>query len=399
MSQQTGPMLINLPTPSSNPDTPNDMPGTPTSTTTSLSALSTTAIKDGHRGHTHGFPALGGPRGHQHQSSTNSLEAERADRISRLAGLERVSTCALPRNSNSRPGTRSRCRPSRPPRPPPPSPTTSCSRTRSGTCPWRRPTSTPMASLPRRPRMSTVGSASATGSVGARTTTEAGEQFDDTTEVDEDVMSMDTNYRTMDVDSTSGADAMDEEMASRSVGGFEDRMSDDGTASLVGFGEGANSTVSGPIYHRRPLPGAAGAAGVWGLERSSSGLSEGAMLRSQQMREAANMTASGDVNASASAQAERRDARMMDGVSVDGGGHVGTSDDDVFVDTTTRGPVPMQGGHPGASGSTSREAAERILRERLDRGETRVGAASSTLGNTGGGGGEQLGRFYFEEKK
>lgn len=247
-------------------------------------------------------------------------------------------------------------------------------------------------------KMSTVGSASATGSVGARTTTEAGEQFDDTTEVDEDVMSMDTNYRTMDVDSTSGADAMDEEMASRSVGGFEDRMSDDGTASLVGFGEGANSTVSGPIYHRRPLPGAAGAAGVWGLERSSSGLSEGAMLRSQQMREAANMTASGDVNASAAAQAERRDARMMDGVSVDGGGHVGTSDDDVFVDTTTRGPVPMQGGQQGASGSTSREAAERILRERLDRGETRVGGASSTLGNTAGGG-EALGRFYFEEKK
>lgn len=247
--------------------------------------------------------------------------------------------------------------------------------------------------------MSTVGSASATGSVGARTTTEAGEQFDDNTEVDEDVMSMDTNYRTMDVDSTSGADAMEEEMASRSVGGFEDRMSDDGTASLVGFGEGANSTVSGPIYHRRPLPGAAGAAGVWGLERSSSGLSESAMLRSQQMREAANMTASGDVNASASAQAERRDARMMDGVSVDGGGHVGTSDDDVFVDTTTRGPVPMQGGQQGASGSTSREAAERILRERLDRGETRVGGASSTLGGNTSGGGEALGRFYFEEKK
>ncbi|KAK8848377.1 hypothetical protein PGQ11_014857 [Apiospora arundinis] len=407
MSQQTGPMLINLPTPSSNPDTPNDMPpssfssGTPTSTTTSLSALSTTAIKDGHRGHAHGFPALGGPRGHHHQSSTNSLEAERADRISRLAGLERVSTLRTPshhQHPQQQPGN------AQSPSPQQTTPT-------STTFPSNQLQQNQIGNLPVAPayfdsngqptaatKMSTVGSASATGSVGARTTTEAGEQFDDTTEVDEDVMSMDTNYRTMDADSTSGADAMDEEMASRSVGGFEDRMSDDGTASLVGFGEGANSTVSGPIYHRRPLPGAAGAAGVWGLERSSSGLSEGAMLRSQQMREAANMTASGDVNASASAQAERRDARMMDGVSVDGGGHVGTSDDDVFVDTTTRGPVPMQGGHHGAAGSTSREAAERILRERLDRGETRVGGASSTLGSTGGGG-EQLGRFYFEEKK
>ncbi|KAK8057078.1 hypothetical protein PG996_011015 [Apiospora saccharicola] len=379
MSQQTGPMLINLPTPSSQPDTPNDMPGTPTSTTTSLSALSTTAIKDGHRGHTHGFPALGGPRGHQHQSSTNSLEAERADRISRLAGLERVSTLRTPSQQQQAGHAQSQS----------PQQTTPT----STTFPNNQLQQNQIGNLPVAPayfdsngqptaatKMSTVGSASATGSV------------------DEDVMSMDTNYRTMDVDSTSGADAMDEEMASRSVGGFEDRMSDDGTASLVGFGEGANSTVSGPIYHRRPLPGAAGAAGVWGLERSSSGLSEGAMLRSQQMREAANMTASGDVNASASAQAERRDARMMDGVSVDGGGHVGTSDDDVFVDTTTRGPVPMQGGHQGTSGSTSREAAERILRERLDRGETRVGGASSTLGNTSGGG-EALGRFYFEEKK
>ncbi|KAK7937217.1 uncharacterized protein PG986_014085 [Apiospora aurea] len=399
MSQQTGPMLINLPTPSSQPDTPNDMPGTPTSTTTSLSALSTTAIKDGHRGHTHGFPALGGPRGHQHQSSTNSLEAERADRISRLAGLERVSTLRTP-SQQQQPGQHA---PSLSPQQTTPT---------STTFPNNQLQQNQIGNLPVAPayfdsngqptaatKMSTVGSASATGSVGARTTTEAGEQFDDQTEVDEDVLSMDTNYRTMDVDSTSGADAMDEEMASRSVGGFEDRMSDDGTASLVGFGEGANSTVSGPIYHRRPLPGAAGAAGGWGLERSSSGLSESAMLRSQQMREAANMTASGDVNASASAQAERRDARMMDGVAVDGGGHVGTSDDDVFVDTTTRGPVPMQGGHQhGASGSTSREAAERILRERLDRGETRVGATSSTLGNTSGGG-EALGRFYFEEKK
>lgn len=380
-------MLINIPPPPSNPDTPSDMPGTPTSTTTSLSALSTTAIKDGHRGHA--FHGLGGPRGHQHQSSTNSLEAERADRISRLAGLERVSTLRAPNqhgNANS---------------------------------PQTTPTSTTQqASAPLTPayfdsngqpvavtKMSTVGTASATGSVGARTTAEAGEQFGseemdaELTEVDEDgSMSMDTNYRTMDVDSNSGGglDPMDEDSASRSVGGYEDRMSDDGTASLVGFGEGANSTVSGPIYHRRPLPGTAGATGVWALERSSSGLSQEAMLRNREMRDVGS-----DTPVSASAAAETRQAKYVDGVAVDGGGHVGTSDDDVFVDTTTRGPIPVQPGQPrtsamreGVGGPASREAAERIVRERLDGGE---GGRAPILGNSQDG--DKLGKFYFEEKK
>ncbi|KAI0165331.1 hypothetical protein GGR52DRAFT_558355 [Hypoxylon sp. FL1284] len=388
MSQQhTAPMLINVPPPSSNPDTLSDMPGTPTSTTTSLSALSTTAIKDGHRGHA--FQGLGGLRGHQHQSSTNSLEAERADRISRLAGLERVSTLRAPHPQQYA----------------------------VANSPQTTPTSTTQqVSAPLTPayfdsngqptavtKMSTVGTASATGSVGARTTAEAGEQFSeemdaDLTEVDENSsMSMDTNYRTMDVDSNSGAiDPMDEDIASRSVGGFEDRMSDDGTASLVGFGEGANSTVSGPIYHRRPLPGTAGAAGVWALERSSSGLSQEAMMRSREMRDAGS-----DTPVSASTAAETRQAKYVDGVSVDGGGHVGTSDDDVFVDTTTRGPVPVQPGQPrtsalreGVGGPATREAAERILRERLDGGEA---ARAPVLGNSQEG--DKLGKFYFEEKK
>ncbi|KAH9904444.1 hypothetical protein F4778DRAFT_732464 [Xylariomycetidae sp. FL2044] len=247
--------------------------------------------------------------------------------------------------------------------------------------------------------MSTVGTASATGSVGGRTTTEAG-GFDmdvEPTEGDEDIMSTDTNYRTMDVDSTSGAiDPMDEDLTSRSVGGFEDHLSDDGTASLVGFGEGANSTVSGPIYHRRPLPGTTGATGVFGLERSSSGLSQDAMLRNRELRDAANS----DTPTSVSAAAERREARYVDGVSVDGGGHVGATDDDVFVDTTTRGPVPLQPGQPqtsnireGVGGPASREAAERIVRERLDAGEGR----SPVLTNSKGG--DSLGKFYFEDKK
>ncbi|PSR75247.1 hypothetical protein BD289DRAFT_487189, partial [Coniella lustricola] len=93
------PTLINLPPPSSNPDTPSDMPGTPTSTTTSLSALSTTAIKDGHRGHA--LPLAGHRGSHPHHASQNSLEAERADRISRLAGLSSVSQQRTPPHAGS----------------------------------------------------------------------------------------------------------------------------------------------------------------------------------------------------------------------------------------------------------------------------------------------------------
>ncbi|GAP85043.1 putative myb DNA-binding domain-containing protein [Rosellinia necatrix] len=386
MSQPHVPMLINIPPASSNPDTPSDIPGTPTSNTTSLSALSTTAIKDGHRGHAH--LALGGPKGHGHHPSTNSLEAERADRISRLAGLERVSTIRAP---NQQQGG-------------------------DAGSPQTTPTSTgfpahntPAAMAPAyfdangqptaATKMSTVGTASATASIGARTTTEPGERFEaDLTEIDEDELSTDTNYRHMDLDSTSGAiDPMDEDLANRSVGGFEDRMSDDGTASLVGFGEGANSTVSGPIYIRKQHHIAAGPGGIWGLERSSSGLSQEAMLRHREMRD----VPSSDTPVSSTAAAERREAKYVDGVAMDGGGHVGTADDDMFVDTTTRGPVPIQPGQhqtsalrEGVGGPATREAAERIVRERLEQGSEGRGPVL-----TSPQGGEKLGKFYFEEKK
>lgn len=67
--------------------------GTPTSTTTSLSTLSTTAIKDGHRGH---LPSSSHRAGHHQNASLGSIEAERADRISRLAGLSTVSQLRSP---------------------------------------------------------------------------------------------------------------------------------------------------------------------------------------------------------------------------------------------------------------------------------------------------------------
>ena len=229
--------------------------------------------------------------------------------------------------------------------------------------------------------MSTVGTASATESHvgegdGSRTT--AGER-------DEDMLSTDTNYREAgSVNSMGGyPDQMDEDldnMAAHSVGGYEDRMSDDGSASLVGFGEGAGSTVSGPIYHRRPVPGSVNAHQIWGLERNNSGLSESRRDRDTQM-------SGGDTPVSAAALQERRDARMMDGVAADPPYPGHPAEHESFVDTTFRGPVPAS--QPG------RETAERIL-QRLDRGET--GAAREGLVGPGRGD-EPLGKFYFEGEK
>ncbi|RTE78541.1 hypothetical protein BHE90_006972 [Fusarium euwallaceae] len=370
MAQTQPPTFINLPPPGSRPETPSEMPGTPTSTTTSLSALSTTAIKDGHRGHFQG--PLG--RGHQHNPSTTSLEAERADRISRLAGLERVATLRAPTHAPLPAGA-------------------------SSTSPQTTPTSTtgfppnypatqhltpayfdsngqPVAVT----KMSTVGTASATEShIGegddARTT--GGDH-------DEDMLSTDTNYREADSVTSMGGypDAMDEDLygtTARSVGGYDDRMSDDGSASLVGFGEGAGSTVSGPIYHRRPAPQ------IWGLERTNSGLSDVRRERDTHM--------GGDTPVSISALQERRDARMVDGVATDPNPGQG-AENDSFVDTTFRGPVPVS--QAQSQPSAGQETAERIIQQRLDRGETRA-PASGLVGP--GRGGEPLGKFYFEGEK
>ncbi|KAA8645474.1 hypothetical protein EYZ11_011879 [Aspergillus tanneri] len=286
----TTPTLINLPPPPSDPVTPTDMgPGTPNSGTTSLSALSTTAIKDGHQGQPlpHGRHAH-----HSHSTSTTSattLEAERADRISRLAGLERVAT-ARAGGTNSQPST------SMPPA-----------------------THTPGyfdSGIGMKER-STVGSASATGSVGARTTWASGSDA-----FDADKMSEDPD------DGTS------------SVG----NMSDEGDASLVGFGEGA-STVSGPISHP-------------GLNRTSSGgrptsLGSPNMNRLNPIAPYSQLSSDGvavppALSPTGSITPEPvQDARMVDGM---------TYDPDV-VDTTVRTPrlaTPSDGGSHGDLSSDQR---------------------------------------------
>jgi len=173
------PTLINLPPPQ-DPMTPSEAPGTPNSTTTTMSELSTVAIKDGHRGHL----------SHSHH---NPMDAERADRISRLAGLDRM---ANPRHMA--PSTGGGSYETTPQRPIP-------------THAYFDSNNNPQITRER----STVGSASATGSVGGRTTWASGSNDG----YDPDKMSED-----MEVDTSS-------------MGGF----SDEGTASLVGFGEGART--------------------------------------------------------------------------------------------------------------------------------------------------------------
>lgn len=181
MPPSQGPTLINLPPPpSEGGGTPSDFgPGTPNS------AFSTTAIKDGSLGqapphtHAHGTSSTS-------NSSANTLDAERADRISRLAGLERVATL---RGANQHLAQGSQ------------------------------------HGQPQQPlgyfdnastlRKSTVGSASATGSGG-----------------DSDKMSEDQD------DGISSAG-----------------MSDEGNASLVGFGETASSTAPTSIPNRMTATG------------------------------------------------------------------------------------------------------------------------------------------------
>ncbi|PKS11191.1 hypothetical protein jhhlp_002952 [Lomentospora prolificans] len=321
-AQASHPILLNLPPPSSAPDTP-DMPGTPTSTTTSISALSTIAIKDGHRGH------LSQTGRHTHNPSTTSLEAERADRISRLAGLERVSTL---RGSQQTANSASSS---------PASVSQGQAAIHSGaflpphqlTPAYFDAQGQPVAIT----KMSTVGTASRTGSYSGR----EDDDEDDTrttTEQDEDMLSMDNNYREGESVMSHDVDVMDDDnLTNRSVGGFDDRMSDDGSASLVGFGEGAGSTISGPIYQRRPLPGMApgdaSSRAAWTFERTSSGLSEG-------RRETPQAYGGVDTPISPTTIQERRAAKMTNGVAVDGAGITSTAaDDDVFVDTTARDPV------------------------------------------------------------
>jgi len=200
--------------------------------------------------------------------------------------------------------------------------------------------------------LSTVGSASATGSIGGRTTTWASGSQKGQTDADDDEMSIDTNYRDIDDRDRYSASAMDEDVDG-------DGMSDD--TSLVAFGEGAGSTVSGPTYSRRDLASSP-AVGKSGLASQLQSSGAGTPVSS---------------STTATVEQQRREAMMIDGLAADAPG---------YLDTAARGGV--------GSRSSGVEAAEQIVRDRLDDGEGRGGKPAMGSPDEKG-----LGKFYFEEKK
>ena len=274
--------------------------GTPNSGTTSLSALSTTAIKDGHQGHTAPHH-----HGHMHShssassSSTNTLDAERADRISRLAGLERVATLRGA-SAHLAPGA--------------------SYNQQSQPAGYFDNTPGPQVK-----EKSTVGSASATGSTGGHTRTWAsGSDMYDADKMSEDP----------------------DDGVSSSAG-----LSDEGNASLVGFGEAASSTTSGPVS---------------GSGRTAAGMrGEGGTTPKQE-------------SASPMQGIQETNPAMLDGVA-----HGRDT-----VDTTSRGIRR----HIGDISMTGNEQAEAIMKDRLDdqqRSRRTLGGPEDDKG---------LGRSYFEGK-
>ena len=281
--------------------------GTPNSTTTSMSELSTVAIKDGHRGHfTH----------HHHPQ-----DAERADRISRLAGLERVATARQPNFGNLTPGAAGSSGP-------PPG--------------YFDANNNPQIFRER----STVGSASATGSVGGRTTWASGSDV-----YDPDKMSEDQDNETS------------------SMGGFSDEA-----ASLVGFGEGARTPARQQCGIGSPVIGKASAAPQY--------------LRDQaQVSPMAGAGGAATTQTIPSTEAQKYDARMIDGMTYDPN----------VVDTANRTPPPtVPEGIVFGRSPTDAETAQRIMSDR-------IGDSNSTgqepLGPDERDGGKGLGKFYFEGKQ
>jgi hypothetical protein len=211
--------------------------GTPNSVTTTMSELSTVAIKDGHRGH---FP---------HQR--NPAEAERADRISRLAGLERVSVSArTPQGLN--PGSAAN---------PPPG--------------YFDSNNQPQLFRER----STVGSASATGSVGGRTTWASGSDVYEPDRMSED-----------------------QDMDTSSIGGFSDEA-----ASLVGFGEGARTPARQLSQIGSPAVGKASAVPGYLREQAPGSPMTGVSVPSS----------SGSTQTMSSSEQQRKEARFREGMTYD----------------------------------------------------------------------------------
>lgn len=321
-------MLINLPPPPSDPTTPNEPgPGTPNSTTTSLSALSVVALKDGAVGQS------SGAGNHRASQSANTLEAERADRISRLAGLERVATVRSTPSGHLIPGG--------------------------------GPNLQGAGQQGYMKEISTVGSASATGSVGGKTTW-ASQSVANTMDYDAE----DADKMSEDQDGGDVGDGVS------STGGF----SDEDKASLVGFGEGAGSTVSGPVSTANARMLAARHAQAQGIGFNSASYGP-ATPRTRPLD-----TGSGSGGSTPMSGVERptsgsTDPKMMDGISFDQG----------VVDTTIQSPAPVEQPYSGGRFSgVGADMAENMMRDRLDDQDLRT---MTTPPNN-----QSLGRFGFERE-
>jgi len=204
---------------------------------------------------------------------------------------------------------------------------------------------------------STVGSASATGSVGGRTTWASGSDVYDPDKMSED-------------------QSQDLDMETNSMGGFSDEA-----ASLVGFGEGARTPARQQSGYGSPVVGQAnpagpGASGVPSYLRDQAALSP--------MSGASSEANARTTQAPLSAEVQGHEARMIDGMTYDDHGG--------YVDTTSRTPPP-----PGVDprrGMTGTETAERIMRERIeDKGDSVMGSPDELRD-----GGKGLGKFGFEGK-
>lgn len=209
--------------------------------------------------------------------------------------------------------------------------------------------------------ISTVGSASATGSVGGKTTWAEQSEMD----YDADKMSEDQDIG----DGTS------------SIGGASDEMD---KASLVAFGEGAGSMISGPVNTANARLMAASARSGAGLRSQSYLSSTGGISGSGGSTPMSGIERERPISHS-SMGAASGDHKMMDGVTFDD-----DRDQDV-IDSTIATPPAIEHRRFGGTGNTTgAEIAENVMRDRLNDEDMR--GMQTPPDN------QSLGRFGFERE-
>jgi hypothetical protein len=233
------------------------------------------------------------------------MDAERADRISRLAGLDRVAQPSRNQTASNA-GSAATTNPPQPYQPQA----------------YFDANNTPQIMRER----STVGSASATGSVGGRTTWASGSDV---------YGGEDKNSEDMDVDT-------------ESMGGF----SDEG-ASLVGFGEGARTPARQLSAVGSPTPSAISKAGGVAPPPQAVGVGSSVSAIPPGLRQSALPPSPMSAHTtSSSVEAQRQDARMIDGM---------TYDPDI-VDTANRTPPRIDAEDGELPTAAQRRLPERRLR-------------------------------------